>query len=109
MSGLLKGRLRRTDLVGRYGGEEFLLLLPDCGPEHAFNVVDELREIFASLPMSTAVQGFYCSFSAGISCSHAGIEESADDLVVRADESLYQAKAGGRNRVVPETGKKVVA
>ncbi len=100
LAGLLKGRLRRSDLIGRYGGEEFLLILPDCDLEQAGKIVDELRKGFAELPMSTAIQGFYCTFSAGVSCSNQVSDAMGDTLIMLADEALYQAKSQGRNQVV---------
>ncbi len=100
LAGLLKGRLRRSDLVGRYGGEEFLLILPDCDLDQALRVVDQLRENFAHLPLSTAIEGFYCTFSAGVSCSSQIQDGMGDSLIALADEALYQAKSMGRNQVI---------
>ncbi len=100
LAGLLKGRLRRSDLVGRYGGEEFLLILPDCDLDQANCVVDQLRENFAHLPLSTAIEGFFCTFSAGISSSSQIQDGMGDSLIALADEALYQAKSMGRNQVV---------
>jgi diguanylate cyclase (GGDEF)-like protein len=94
LANLLKQQLRKTDLVGRYGGEEFLLVLPDCSVQRAFTVVEQVRELFAALPFTAAEQRFFCSFSAGI-C--AATLEHADLVIDKADQALYRAKSSGRN------------
>lgn len=97
LANLLKQQLRKTDLVGRYGGEEFLLVLPDCNVQRAFAVIEQIRELFAGLPFIANEQRFFCSFSAGISvitgCNN------ADVVIEKADQALYKAKTSGRNRV----------
>jgi diguanylate cyclase (GGDEF)-like protein len=77
--------LRETDLLVRYGGEEFAVLLPDCGPQQAMVIAERLR---TALPEGT------CSI--GIAEWVRG--ESVDELVRRADRALYAAKDGGRDR-----------
>ncbi|WP_306523989.1 diguanylate cyclase [Rheinheimera sp.] len=97
LANLLKQQLRKTDMIGRYGGEEFLLVLPDCPVEKAFSVIDKLRESFAGFPFSFDSQSFYCTFSAGIASSN---QQLQPDLVIeQADQALYQAKTGGRNQI----------
>ncbi|HET7507555.1 MAG TPA: sensor domain-containing diguanylate cyclase [Solirubrobacterales bacterium] len=81
------GALRGEDTIVRFGGEEFLVLLPRTEPEEAAEVVERLRE---RTPM-----GQTCS--AGLACWDP--VESADDLLGRADAALYLAKAGGRNQL----------
>lgn len=80
--------LRGEDTIVRFGGEEFLVLLPDCGPEEAVEVVERLR---AATP-----GGHSCS--AGLACWDG--REPAEDLIGRADSALYRAKADGRDRLV---------
>ena len=80
--------LRVTDFLARYGGEEFAVLLPDCPPDEAVAVLGRLRE-------STPEQQ---TCSAGI--AYWDGSESPEELVARADAALYQAKSGGRDRVV---------
>jgi len=97
----LRQRLRATDMVGRYGGEEFALLLFNCGPDEALQVVDTLREGFAALVHGCEDAGFSASFSAGI--AHYPACRNLPTLMGRADEALYAAKRAGRNRVVADT------
>ena len=94
---LLKGRLRSTDLIGRYGGEEFIIALPEVSPEQARNVIDRIRGDFAALPHSHPGGGLYANFSAGVASFPAF--DSAANLTEAADGALLQAKRLGRNRV----------
>jgi len=94
---LLRRRLRTTDLVGRYGGEEFALGLVNTPPERARELVDDLRQRFARMTFSGPSGPLRATFSAGIAtypdC------DSRDELLMAADEALYAAKQAGRNRV----------
>lgn len=95
---LLRQRLRGTDLIGRYGGEEFAIALPDTLPDMAVGVLNNLRELFANMPQSSRETVFHCAFSAGVAqCSP---EQDSETLLHLADQALYRAKQGGRNRVV---------
>jgi len=96
LANLLKQQLRKTDIIGRYGGEEFLLILPDCNQEQAFGLVEQMRQSFASLPFSFDYQNFHCTFSAGISQSKA--TDETDQLIDQADKALYSSKHAGRNQ-----------
>lgn len=94
---LLKGRLRSVDLIGRYGGEEFLIALPGISPEQATSVIDRIRGDFCTLPHSHASGALYSSFSAGVAAFP--MVETAAALTEAADGALLQAKRLGRNRV----------
>ena len=94
---LLKGRLRSSDIIGRYGGEEFLVALPDVTPEQARIVIDRIREDFSSLPHAHASGALFCTFSAGIA-SYPDFD-SAQTLTEAADNALLESKRQGRNRV----------
>ncbi|WP_124948534.1 diguanylate cyclase [Sulfuriferula thiophila] len=94
---LLKGRLRSVDLIGRYGGEEFLIALPGISPEQATSVIDRIRGDFCTLPHSHSSGALYSSFSAGVAAFP--MVETAAALTEAADGALLQAKRLGRNRV----------
>ena len=106
---LLRQRLRQSDHLGRYGGEEFLVVLPECASAHAQRLLNDIRQRFANLRFSYDGQSFSCSVSAGHTTSrHAALGQEADeasaaasdaDLLAIADAALYAAKRGGRNRV----------
>ncbi|WP_296272250.1 diguanylate cyclase [Pseudomonas sp. UBA6323] len=97
LANLLRQRLRRIDSLGRYGGEEFLAVLPDCTPQQAKQIVDEIRERFAELRFIADGGEFSCTLSAGIAGTDA--HSQAEQLRERADKALYAAKHGGRNQV----------
>jgi diguanylate cyclase (GGDEF)-like protein len=90
--------LRPSDLLYRYGGEEFLMLLPDTSPDQAHSVLDRLRKRASSSPISKGAVSITQSVSVGIAMHTA--DESPVVLVTRADDALYSAKSQGRNRVV---------
>lgn len=97
LSRLLKQRLRGADVIGRYGGEEFAIVLVDTAIEAAVGVVDHIRKSFAALEQQAGESVFRCTFSAGLAQSPPRMD--ADSLIQAADEALYQAKHDGRNRV----------
>lgn len=98
MARVLQQRLRNSDVVGRYGGEEFAVILQDTPIDRAAQLIDELRQDFARVLFHSASGEFTCSFSAGIAAfpSHNRLER----LREAADKALYEAKRSGRNRVV---------
>ncbi|OHC24137.1 MAG: diguanylate cyclase [Pseudomonadales bacterium RIFCSPHIGHO2_02_FULL_60_43] len=98
LANLLRQRLRRIDSLGRYGGEEFLVVLPDCPPDQALRILDEIRQRFADLHFIADGQQFSVTLSAGIASTD-DAPASADDLLDKADRALYTAKHGGRNQV----------
>ncbi|MDE2379270.1 GGDEF domain-containing protein [Bradyrhizobium sp.] len=89
--------IRPVDRFGRYGGEEFLLLLPGTEREGAARVLDRLRMIVADLDWSAFSPGMQVTISAGVAELHDN--DNADTLLARADGALYSAKAQGRNRI----------
>lgn len=97
LSNLLRQRLRRVDSLGRYGGEEFTAVLPECSLEQAKRIIDEIRLRFAELPFIAHDSSFHVTFSAGIAQSDS--QASAGQLIELADQALYAAKAAGRNQV----------
>ena len=94
---LLKQRLRKSDYIGRYGGEEFAVILPDTDAASAARVLDEIRRRFAEIRHPAQPQDLSCTFSAGI--TELRDEEDAKLLASEADEALYRAKHAGRNQV----------
>jgi len=98
---LLTQRLRITDIVGRYGGEEFLVILPDTAAEQALPLVDTLREAFSKLIQHAGPVRFSTTCSVGVASYPAWTEAAA--LKEAADQALYQAKRGGRNQVAAAT------
>ena len=102
MGRLLSKRLRRSDSVGRYGGEEFAIIFKDTDTNTAFYVTDEIRRIFARVPREMDGDQFHLTLSAGISGWEPGM--TAEDMIELADSYLYKAKAQGRNRVVTGEG-----
>ncbi|MDR3353162.1 MAG: diguanylate cyclase [Zoogloeaceae bacterium] len=99
---LLKQRLRRNDLVGRYGGEEFVIGLVGTNSEAAQEILNRIRDDFSHITFfGENGQKFTATFSAGLtSCPEDGARglEAALEL---ADKALYAAKHQGRNRIVP--------
>jgi diguanylate cyclase (GGDEF)-like protein len=98
----LRQRLRKTDLIGRYGGEEFLLVLPDADADLAVEVLDRIRHDFSLIKHAFNETWFNAAFSGGVAQLHVQTqtETSAETLINQADEALYQAKHAGRNRIV---------
>ena len=94
----LRQRLRTSDIVGRYGGEEFAVILPDTSRESARLILDMLREDFSRVEFRSDDRIFHCSFSCGIATSLDYPTFQA--LREAADRTLYQAKAAGRNQVL---------
>ncbi len=94
----VRERLRTTDFVARFGGEEFVVLFPETEPADASVVVDKLREHVRKLPFHFRGEPVSVTFSAGLAGFVAGdTEESVFD---RADRALYQAKDAGRDQVM---------
>jgi diguanylate cyclase (GGDEF)-like protein len=95
---LLKQRLRQSDVVGRYGGEEFLVILPQANAERARQLLDRIRLDFSHFRHALQSVTFSCTFSCGIAQLKPG--ESSQDVVKRSDTALYKAKHQGRNQIV---------
>jgi diguanylate cyclase (GGDEF)-like protein len=89
--------IRSIDRFGRYGGEEFLLILPDTPHDVAARILDRQREIVAELDWSAFSPGMRVTISAGV--ASLAPNEAPDALLARADSALYAAKARGRNRI----------
>lgn len=94
----LKQRLRKTDHIGRYGGEEFAVIMPDTDAKTAAYVIDSIRQRFAEIHYPNSQAYLTCTFSAGVAQHFAGMD--AGRLTQTADLALYKAKHNGRNQVV---------
>ncbi|PZA13265.1 GGDEF domain-containing protein [Rhodopseudomonas palustris] len=89
--------IRSFDRFGRYGGEEFLLMLPNTDQREAQQILERLRLIVAELDWSAFSPSMMVTLSAGVTTMTSA--ESADSVLSRADHALYEAKHGGRNRI----------
>jgi diguanylate cyclase (GGDEF)-like protein len=96
----LRPRIRREDLLARYGGEEFACVLPDTTREGAAIFAEALRIIVERHPVHHADVLIPVTVSLGVAVTEEQRHYEARDLIRRADEKLYEAKRGGRNRVV---------
>lgn len=94
---LLGQRVRKTDVVGRFGGEEFAVVLPGCSISEAVTLLNELRESFAAVRFQAKGEPFSCTFSCGV--APLSLYGDATALCKAADDALYLAKNGGRNLV----------
>lgn len=93
--------LRPYDSAGRYGGEEFIILLPGCDRQAASTIADRLRLLISESPVATMSGSITCTMSFGVAAGEGGVIRDIDSLVRLADEALYRAKRNGRNRVDP--------
>ena len=96
---LLSTTLRKSDVVGRCGGEEFGAILRDTDAGSACTVIDKIRERFGAVRFEVGTTDLTVTFSAGIASSDVGMD--ATKLLMAADRALYAAKYAGRNRVRP--------
>lgn len=101
LSLLLRRLLRESDVICRWGGEEFLILLDDCSLDCANQKAEQVREAVAAQPVHFGREEIKVTVSIGVARYLPG--ESMDSLIHRADTALYAAKRGGRNRVYGES------
>ena len=97
----LSKNLRNIDLIGRWGGEEFIFILPDTDAQQAQEIVDRIRLNIAKIPFtpSSTSKKFNVTVSFGVSDSDLANVE-LEEILIRADQALYSAKENGRNQVV---------
>lgn len=96
----IASQLRPYDALGRYGGDEFLLVLSNCEIMQARIICERIRTAVAATPVSAGGQTFPLTVSIGLTCAPALDTATDCDLIQRADLALYEAKHTGRNRVV---------
>jgi two-component system cell cycle response regulator len=97
----IRQRIRREDLFARYGGEEFACVLPSTALPGGIVFAEHLRTIIEERPCLFENQYIHYTISIGVTTMHREVGVDAASLIKRADENLYAAKRGGRNRVVP--------
>lgn len=95
---LARSALRASDVVGRWGGEEFVLLLPDTGLTAAAQVLERLRQSLRRHPLQIQGRSLKLAFSGGLTDCLAG--EDCESMLRRADHALYAAKRAGKDRIM---------
>jgi diguanylate cyclase (GGDEF)-like protein len=99
LSRIVQGRIRRDEVFARYGGEEFAIVLPETNLEGARALADGLREKLETSRFVFQNEMIKVTVSVGVAML-VDTDRTSLDLIKRADERLYEAKRGGRNRVV---------
>jgi two-component system cell cycle response regulator len=100
LAGVIRGQVRREDLFARYGGEEFALVLVETPQQDAIDVADRIRQAVSKHTFHFDEKSFQLTVSMGVAFTCGQPPISAAEMVRRADAKLYDAKRGGRNRVV---------
>src|SRR5207245_9773251 len=95
----LDAGLRPEDVVGLYGGEEFLLIFPGCDLSTGTRRANEIRQLVCKQPVSTPGGTLSVTISMGVTVTSLGRDHKSADSLREADVSLYAAKNNGRNRV----------
>ncbi|WP_018606233.1 GGDEF domain-containing protein [Uliginosibacterium gangwonense] len=98
-SDVLRDQLRLSDVVGRYGGEEFCVLLPNSSLSHGIQTADRLGAMTRAINMAWQDTTIAVTVSIGVAFSEHS-EEGLESMIMRADAALYQAKRSGRNKVI---------
>ena len=96
----LKKALRRYDKVGRYGGDEFLVVLPNCDMKNAIRISERLRRVVCGEKIETEAGSLSVSISAGCASTENNTSPTIENLVKISDNAMYHAKNMGRNCVV---------
>lgn len=97
----LKSCLRKSDIISRFGGEEFVIVFPETGVSDATRVLDKIREKVSNIELESEVgQKFKVSFSGGVAGGDISEVENPIEILRTADKLLYEAKSSGRNRII---------
>ncbi|MFP4667744.1 MAG: GGDEF domain-containing protein [Desulfosalsimonas sp.] len=103
VASVCSGQLRQVDIIGRLGGEEFVILLPDTGISDAVTVAERLRKAVENMEIPAGSNHSYLTATIGVT-EFVPQDQGIEDLVRRADKALYRGKHAGRNRVEAERG-----
>jgi two-component system, cell cycle response regulator len=95
----MQSSIRQYDSIGRYGGEEFLILFPGCNETESFSQADRLRKQLAQTEMAVNNSSLRVTASFGITTAMPGQDWTEEELIRKADQAMYVAKNLGRNRV----------
>lgn len=98
VSDRMKKNLRLYDSIGRYGGEEFLLVLPGSSPEESLIIANRIMDSIRHAPIVFHQQEIFVTISLGVAFNHSGAAEKTVDIIQAADSAMYQAKQNGRDR-----------
>jgi diguanylate cyclase (GGDEF)-like protein len=102
ISELLRSNTREADALFRWGGEEFLILLPNCDLEHARGIAEKIRQAVTKVKLPSERGDVKVTLSFGLAQQRE--DESQNSFLSRADSALYEAKRAGRNRVEMDLG-----
>lgn len=108
IASIASDQIRSTDILGRYGGEEFMIIMPNTDHNGAKIIADKIRACIARTDFSYKNNRVNCTISLGITDSNIDAPDDQDDILFKADTALYQAKAQDKNRYVvykPDTTK----
>jgi diguanylate cyclase (GGDEF)-like protein len=101
---LLLENVRKSDTVGRYGGDEFLLIMPHVGPSEALQAAERIRHLVERQVFDGTPEGWVVTLSGGVATRSSSGVDDAKTLLRAADERLYNAKDSGRNRICQTEG-----
>lgn len=96
----IRGAVRSYDAVGRYGGEEFLVVAPECDAQRARDLAERIRQLLLESPVQTSGADIPVTLSLGVVHLEKGSKAGINRVISAADEALYRAKSGGRNQTV---------
>ncbi len=99
ISSLLKSSVRKKDTIARYGGEEFILILPEAALQQSFVIAERIRQLVENTLFEVGRAHVHLTLSMGISNFPSHRVKSKEELIKMADQALYEAKRGGRNKV----------
>jgi diguanylate cyclase (GGDEF)-like protein len=100
----IRQALRTTDILGRYGGEEFVVLMPETDLASGHKIAERLLHMVRELNIRSDKTEFGITISVGLAEQSQANAQTLDDLIDQADKALYTAKQSGRNQVVLQSG-----